>query len=191
LRKILLSRARRARDLARRWDPEVIEDALEVEKGFPAAVLDASGKLDVTAWRMFMDEGFRPAISRLITRHADRRSEGYSKYRGAESLLGTVLKRIVQVSKIESLLVYQAWGIPEDPRDLYRDEEQPSGDEPAILQILQKDLALLQAYRSLPGAVEDRAPAAPEGKKGDARPEEKAKGSDGPPPAAPGDHSSR
>jgi hypothetical protein len=152
LRKTILARAQKSRELAGSWDPEVLRAEVEVEKSSFGAVLDPSGKLDVGAWRRFLDEGWRPEVERLLAAHAARKTAGLSKFRRAENLLESVLKRLLQISRIESILVYQAWGLQIDRKDFYLDEELPQGDKVILLQILMKDIALLRQFRNLDGA---------------------------------------
>jgi hypothetical protein len=152
LRKTITVRAQRARELAGSWDPQVIGAEVEIEKSSYGGVLDPSGKFDIAAWRRFLDEGWRPEVERLLAAHGARKTAGLSKFRRAENLLESVLKRILRFSQIESILVYQAWGLPIDKKDFYLDEEGQGGDRVIILQILMKDIALLRQFRSLDGA---------------------------------------
>lgn len=147
LQKILLSRCRRLRGLARNWDPAILEAQRDLEAGpLEPKTLDAAGRFDSGAWREFMDRGFRPEVFRLMRLHEERKQ---GKFRSADFLLTEVLKRLLLLSRIESSLVYQAWGLDIHPNDFYLDEERPEGDETIILQILKKELGLLDRFRNL------------------------------------------
>ncbi len=147
LKNILVSRARRARYLARRWDPEILQAEVEIQQGsLSGSLLAPSGEFDFQAWRRFLDDGWRQEVHRLLEDH-DRKKQG--KFRRADFLLESVLKRLLLISKIESILVYQAWGREIDGKDFYLDEERPEGDEHIMLTILNKDLSLLQRFRNL------------------------------------------
>lgn len=147
IRKILVTRSRKARELARGWDPEILMTVAESSRGaLGGAILDASGRLDQVAWRRFMDEGLRPEIQRILERHLREKT---GKFRSADFLFEALLRRLMVFSKVESLLAWSAWGLEPHPNDFYLDEERPEGDEGVLHQIIEKDLALLKNYRSL------------------------------------------
>jgi len=157
LKRMILSRGREALTLAQGWDPELLRDrAASAEAWFGDPLLDASGKLDLKAWRKFLDEGLRPEIRRLLERHQARSS---GKYRSAESMLGQVLERVLLLSKIESVLVYQALGLNPHPDDRFLDTEGPMGDELILRQVIEKEIKALSRMQNLTG---NRTPSTPE-----------------------------
>lgn len=147
LERMILSRGREAQGLAQGWDPQLLKDrAASAEAWFGDPLLDAAGRFDLKAWRRFLDEGFRPEVLMLLERHEAREA---GKYRSAHSMLAEVLRRIILLSKIESVMVYQALGLKPDPKDRFLDSEGPLGDQTILKQILEKEMKNLNRMRTL------------------------------------------
>jgi len=152
LRRMLSAWSREARMLLQGWDPEVLQARAAVKEAwFGDPLLDSSGKFSLEAWRRFLDDGWRPEVVSLLERHRTRRGE---KYRSAESTMKEVLERILLLSKIESVLVYQAMGMSAHPQDFFLDSDLPEGDREIFLQILEKELKSLQRFRNLTGSLD-------------------------------------
>ncbi len=155
LRALVASRAREARTLARNWDPALAAARRSVQEGarrdgsLQLPSLDAAGKVDLEAWRQFLDESWRPEVLRRVEGQRGRLG---GKFRKKEHVLEGLLERLIALSKMESVLVYQALGLPPHPLDFFFDAEMPEGDLRILEQIMDKDMALLEGMCSLVAA---------------------------------------
>ncbi len=152
LRTLLTSRAREARALAKNWDPALaaarrsVQDSARRDGSLQVAILDAAGRVDLEAWRQFLDVSWRPEVQRLMERQSGRLG---GKYRKKEHVLAGLLERLIALSKMESVLVYQGLGLAPHPSDFFLDAEMPEGDLLILQQIMDKDMALLQGMGSI------------------------------------------
>jgi len=147
LRKLLLTRSQEAKRLAQSWDPEILKRRAQAASAwFGDPMLDPEGRFDLSAWRRFLDEGFRPELLERLDRH-QRREPG--KYRTAERIVEEVWRRLLDLSRIESVMLYQSLGLGSHPNDHFLDSEGPLGDREILLQILTKELTVLDRYTRL------------------------------------------
>ena len=148
LQRTLMARAQEFKILGFGWDPELLRlRAATAEAWFGDPVVGADGRIDLALWRRFIDDEWRPEARKLKATHESRRR---GKYASAEQLMSEVIDRLLVLSKIESVILYQGLGQSPDPKDLFADEELPEGDRVILLQILKKDFAILERMKNLP-----------------------------------------
>ena len=120
-RDSLESRVRRLERYGKGWAPGLLSGLQEARATwFQETYLEAEGTLDVSAWRRFLDEEWRPRVDARLEQH---RRRGPQKYPRAFSRLLTLLESVRQMSNAYSaFVVYPLFQLEPHPNDFYLDE---------------------------------------------------------------------
>lgn len=159
LEGMLRRRVEEIESLAKGWSPEILASrALAREGWFHEDMVAPGGEFREEAWRRFLDEEWRPALSALLEAH---RARGEEKYRQAGDHMERVLRALHELSLIDSaFVVYPLFHLPQHPNDFYLDVA-GRADRSERERTIRQSTEALERYRRLvpdrpvPGAARE------------------------------------
>jgi hypothetical protein len=147
LRKLLDRQFRETRRLTGGWDPALLGDRQSLRRAWVEdGAVDAGGGFAEAAWRAYLDNAWRPQIHRMLEEHA-RSAE--RKYPMAINQMQDVLRWLLDLSQMQSIVIYEELGLTPHQNDYYQDEYRPEGDAALLLQRLDENLKMLARYTRL------------------------------------------
>ena len=147
LKKLLESQWLEAKRNARGWDMALLEHRVAarsswLQRGF----VSKTGEFLEAEWRHFLDDGWRPALRALVERHSQLAEEKYQRGRIAMERL---LLNLIAISRNESILLYESFGLPKHRNDFYLDDYTVSIDAGMLQRMISGDIKLLTKYSNI------------------------------------------